>query len=1033
MIFTKESEFENALVELLKNKGWDGGIIEYPTEADLIQNLADILYRNNKSVDRLNKVPLSKGEITQIIEQISNNQTPNQANKWINGGSIQIIRDRDSKDILHQGKTVSLKLYDRREIAAGKSHYQIVRQPQYAKKIPVAKDRRADVWLLINGLPVINIELKRSGESVYKATEQIRKYYFEGVFSGIFNLVQIFVAMTPDETRYFANPGNADNFDEKYFFNWGNFKNDPLSNWKDVTEMLLSIPMAHSMVGYYTIADDSDGILKVMRSYQYYAASTIFNQIKKTDWTEPEKLGGFIWHTTGSGKTLTSFKAAQLIAEWGNADKVVFLLDRVDLGTQSFENFKGFAEDENNVQDTNSTFELKKKMLDEDSSTKLIVTSLQKMSRISNDMKNMDYMDKITSKRIVFIVDEAHRTTFGDMLVDIKKSFTRAVFFGFTGTPIMEDNEKNGNTTADIFGSELHRYSLADGIRDKNVLGFQIDQVPTFSDDDIRQAVAFEKANAKDLTEVYADDQKKKIFNSFMNPVEVKMAGEIVNGQYKKGIEDYLSSSQYKDKDEHYDAVLADIAKQFPLLSQGNKYHAILATSSINAAVKYYQKAREKYPHIKWAAIFDPDDSNSPTSLSKIKGLYEIMADYNERYGQSFSTEDKSFKKYKKDVANRLSHRKPYQYITCEKQIDIIIVVRQLLTGFDSKWINTIYLDKMLEYADIIQTFSRTNRLNGIDKPFGNIRYYQRIHTMGKNIDKAIELYSGNRSELLYVPKLGLNVKSMNLKYKEIELLFRSNDIRNFERLPADEVSINQFVKLFNELNEILTAAILQGFLWEQKEYAYDEKKIVLQFSEEDYGVLVLRYNEIERVVGEGGIGKVPLDVPYHPITLNKTIVDSNFFNKLFTRFAGLAQSDSSKEKVEEALNELHSKFSTLTREQQDYAEIIIQDIQNGKLSVDERTDFLKLISKYQFSDEMKRLREFGRNFGLDVEELKRIKNNVTSEKNLNQYGRFDVLKANVDFEKAKKFIENENGKKLPPFKINQEIDKRLRVIILDK
>ncbi|MFC4411447.1 HsdR family type I site-specific deoxyribonuclease, partial [Chungangia koreensis] len=817
MVFTKEIDFENAIVELLKNKGWDGGVIENPSEATLIQNLANILYRNNKSEDRLNKVPLSDGEIAQVVEQISNIYSPNQANKWINGGSIQIKRDIDSKDILHQGKVVSLKLYDKREIAAGKSHYQIVRQSKYSKKINVSKDRRADLWLLINGLPVINIELKRSGESVYKATEQIKKYYYEGVFSGIFNLVQIFVAMTPEETLYFANPGSVDAFDEKYFFHWGDFKNNPVNNWKDITEMLLSIPMAHSMVGYYTIADDSDGKLKIMRSYQYYAASTIFNQIKKTDWSEPEKLGGFIWHTTGSGKTLTSFKAAQLIADWGNADKVIFLIDRIDIGTQSFENFKGFADDENDVQDTQSTFELKKKMLDTDSSSTLIVTSLQKMSRISKDDKNIADMDKITNKRIVFIVDEAHRSTFGEMLVDIKKRFTRSVFFGFTGTPIMVENEKNGNTTSDIFGSELHRYSLADGIRDKNVLGFQIDQVPTFSDDDIRLAVSLEKAGAKDISEVYDDVMKKKVFNYYMNPVEVKMAGEIVNGRYKKGIEDYLSSSQFREKEEHFDVVLADIAKQFELLSMGGKYHAILATSSITTAIKYYKKAKEKYPYIKWAAVFDSDDSNSPTSLSKIKGLYEIIEDYNERYDQLFTTEDKSFKQYKRDIANRLAHKKPYQNIKPEQQIDVIIVVRQLLTGFDSKWINTIYLDKTLEYADIIQTFSRTNRLQGTDKPFGNIRYYQRIHTMKNKIDKAIEMYSGNRPDLLYVPKLGLNVENMNMKYKEIELLFRANSIINFERLPSDESSINQFAKLFNELNDIHTAAILQGFIWEKK------------------------------------------------------------------------------------------------------------------------------------------------------------------------------------------------------------------------
>lgn len=1033
MTFTSEKDFENAFVNLLKSKGWDGCVIEFPTEHDLIQNLANILYTNNKSETRLNNVPLSKGEIDQIIEQLNGIKTPNQANKWINGGSIQIIRDRDSEDLLHRGETVSLKLYDRREIAAGKSYYQIARQPMYEKKIPVSKDRRGDIWLLINGLPVINIELKRSGETVYKATGQIEKYYYEGVFSGLFSLVQIFVAMTPEETVYFANPGSVEAFDEKYFFNWASNTNEPINNWKDVTERLLSIPMAHTMIGYYTVADDSDGILKVMRSYQFYAASTIFNQIKRTDWSAPEKLGGFIWHTTGSGKTLTSFKSAQLIADWGNADKVVFLLDRVELGTQSFENFQGFSDDENDIQDTNSTFELRKKLVDDDKSSSLIVTSLQKMSKISNDDRNLADIEKITAKRIVFIVDEAHRTTFGEMLIDIKKRFSRAVFFGFTGTPIMDINEKKGNTTADIFGSELHRYSLADGIRDKNVLGFQIDQIPTFSDEDIRQAVALDKAKAIDFTEVCQDQQKKKIFDYYMNPAEVSMAGEVVDGKYKKGIEDHITTAQYKEKEEHYDAVLLDIAKQFPVLSQAKKYHAILATSSIEVAIKYYKKAKEKYPTIKFAAVFDPDDSNSTTSLSKIKGLHEIIDDYNKQYNQSFSTSDTSFKKYKKDVSNRLAHKKPYKHIKPEEQIDVVIVVRQLLTGFDSKWINTIYLDKVLEYADVIQTFSRTNRLNGLDKPFGNIRYYQRIHTMDRNIKAAINLYSGNRPELLYVPKLGLNVQMMNLKYEEIKLLFRKNKISNFEKLPADNIEINQFAKLFNELNDILTAAILQGFLWEQKEYSHENALVELHFSEEDYLVLILRYNEIERGGGGPNIGKSPLDVPYHPIPLNKTIVDGKFFNKLFVKFVELSQGDSSKELVNEALNELHSKFSSLNREQQDYAEIVIQDIQNGKLKVNKNIDFLELITEYQFHQEMKKLNKMADSLGLDAENLKNIKNKVTNESDLNQYGQFDKLKMLVNFEKAKLLIESEHGEKVPAFKVNQEVDRRLRQFILEK
>jgi type I restriction enzyme R subunit len=249
MTFTKEAEFEQALILALSKKGWEKEVIKNPTEADLLRNWANILYENNRSIDRLNDTPLTDGEMQQIIEQITELRTPLKLNGFINGKTVSITRDNPD-DKLHFGKEISLKIYDRREIAAGQSRYQIAQQPAFKSKSKILNDRRGDLMLLINGMPVIHVELKRSGVSVSQAYHQIEKYSNEGIFTGLFSLVQIFVAMEPDETVYFANPGHDGKFNKDFYFHWADFNNEPINSWKDIASSLLSIPMAHQLIGF---------------------------------------------------------------------------------------------------------------------------------------------------------------------------------------------------------------------------------------------------------------------------------------------------------------------------------------------------------------------------------------------------------------------------------------------------------------------------------------------------------------------------------------------------------------------------------------------------------------------------------------------------------------------------------------------------------------------------------------------------------------------------------------------------------------
>ena len=269
--FSKEADFELAVISELSQRGWEKDVIKNPTEADLLNNWAVILFENNKGIDRLNNVPLTDGEMQQIMEQITELRTPLKLNGFINGKTVSILRD-NADDKLHYGKEISLKIYDRHEIAAGQSRYQIVQQPRFARSSRVLNDRRGDLLLLINGMPVIHLELKRSGVPVSQAYNQIQKYSQEGIFTGLFSLVQLFIAMEPEEALYFANPGPDGAFNKDYTFHWANFNNQPINQWQPFVAGLISIPMAHQLIGFYTVADESDGVLKVLRSYQYYAA-----------------------------------------------------------------------------------------------------------------------------------------------------------------------------------------------------------------------------------------------------------------------------------------------------------------------------------------------------------------------------------------------------------------------------------------------------------------------------------------------------------------------------------------------------------------------------------------------------------------------------------------------------------------------------------------------------------------------------------------------------------------------------------------
>ena len=1032
MIFDKESEFESALINLLFSKGWDNKVLKYKTEEELIDNWKSILFDKNKSRDKLNDVPLTDTEMAQIINIINLEKTPLKLNGFINGKTVLIKRDNPD-DPEHLGKEISLEIYDRLEIAGGTSRYQIAQQPIFKSKSQLGRDRRGDFLLLINGMPLIHVELKKSGVPVSQACNQIEKYTHEGVFSsGIFSLIQVFVAMNPDETVYFANPGFEGNFNKDYFFHWADFNNEPINDWKSIADKLLSIPMAHQLIGFYTVGDNTDGILKVMRSYQYYACNKISSRVASRDWTTKDLYGGHIWHTTGSGKTLTSFKAAQLIANSKDADKVVFLMDRIDLGTQSLLEYQGFAGDMIDVQATENTDELVSKLKSSDVSNTLIVTSIQKMSNIEYGKNRDNDIDIINGKRIVFIVDECHRSTFGDMMATIKKTFSMAMFFGFTGTPIKNEIALKGMSTADIFGNELHRYSIADGIRDKNVLGFDPYMVNTYREKDLRQSIALQEAKAAKENDVFKDTEKEKIYYYYMN--DCPMAGYIDDsGKYIKGIEDFIPKSQYENNKEHQIKVVEDIKDNFTRLSRGGKFHAILAVSSIPAAIQYYHLLKST-SDLKITALFDENDSdNSDFSITKSDAIIEILKDYNTRYEQSFKLAN--FSKFKKDIAYRLAHKEMYKNVDKEKQIDLLIVVNQMLTGFDSKWVNTLYMDKVLQYQHLIQAFSRTNRLFRQDeKPFGVIRYYRYPYTMKKNVEEAFKMFSGDKPLGLFADKLEKNLTGLNDTFIQIKILFKNAGVENFLNLPVENEEKAKFAKLFRALNKYLEAAKLQCFVWDKLFYKFNDENgqrtVNVLIDENTYLILAKRYKELFTSEATGPGEDLPFDIEGYLTEIDTGKIDYEYMNSRFTKYLKILNTGSQDE-IDKVKNELHASFANLSIEEQKYANLFLNDIESGDVILDDKKSFRDYINEYMIKDNNDTIRKVASVIGIDEQKLREFKTLKITETDIDKYGRFTKLKDTADIDVAKNFFESKTGSELKKREVIILIDEFLRNYII--
>lgn len=682
------------------------------TEDDLWDNFFTILQNNNRAV--LNGVPLTANEKASIKAQINHSTFFKAAQDFTGAnGQYRITIQRDDTTV----GTINLMVIDHTNVAGGTSVYEVAHQIQLGRRQEMDNDRRGDVTLLINGLPVIHIELKTPKRSYLQAFNQIQKYITEQKFNGIFSNIQMFVVTNGTDTKYVA----ADqHLREKFLSGWVDKDNNPVRNYLDFAKDVLSIPAAHHMVADYSVLDSKQKHIILLRPYQVHAIEAIFEASK-------HQQSGYIWHTTGSGKTLTSYRVAHNLLSIPSLDKVIFLIDRKDLDNQTTQAFQSYANNDSiDVNETESTINLAKKLTSGERT--VLVTTRQKLQHLFKwqaDERNEAMFKRLKNLKLAFIVDECHRTISPVSKMEIDKFFNiQPLWYGFTGTPIFPQNSRNENgkaarTTEQQYGPCLHSYTIKDAIRDHAVLGFQIN----------------------DMQNIYQDsddeDDKDKLNAQYVSDAHMQaVAKSILKLSYRT-----LGIRNINNRGYTYSAILTTSPANKRPIDQAKGYYKLFkAIKDGETSIEVPKRIKEILPDFPKVAITFSVTQNDEDSLGDQQFMKEAIHDYNEEYGTSFSLDEVGA--YNKNINDRLA-RKNDAFKPQSERLDLVIVVDRLLTGFDSQYLSTLFVDRPpMNPQNIIQSFSRTNRIFDQDKKYGNIITFQFPKTFSKEIDNALTLYS---------------------------------------------------------------------------------------------------------------------------------------------------------------------------------------------------------------------------------------------------------------------------------------------------
>jgi type I restriction enzyme R subunit len=734
---TSQSEqiLEKNLIEQLSSNGYKKVTIK--DEADLLVNLKKQLEEHNNKV-------FSDSDFKQILNHLS--KSNNIFEKAL------LLRDKfafkNDKNELVYVEFINMDFWCQNQ-------YQVTNQITVEGNYK----NRYDVTILINGLPLVQIELKKTGLELKEAYNQINRYQKHSFSSntGLFNFIQLFVISNGVNTKYFSNFGNKKP-DFKQTFYWTDDNNKRISKLEDFANTFLEKCHLSKMITKYIVLHDTDKMLMVLRPYQFFAVERIIEKVKNSN------HNGYIWHTTGSGKTLTSFKASQILSQLPRVDKVVFCVDRQDLDYQTAKEFNAFKPD--CVDTTNNTKSLVNQF--NDANNKLIVTTIQKLYNAITKEHHLKTMDNLKDKKIVFIFDECHRSQFGDTHKKITQYFNNYQMFGFTGTPIFVDNATSikgiKQTTASLFGDKLHQYVITDAIKDENVLRFSVEYVGKYK----------EKENSQNEIDIEVESIDTK---------------------------ELMESPQRLEKIANY------IIQQHPLKTHNREFTAMFCVNSVDTLIKYFNLFRELKKegkhNLNIATIFsytaneeeknhnsieeeDFDFTDAKVNPHTRDVLEEYMQEYNQTFKTNYSTRDSIlFYNYYKDIANRVRN----------KQIDILFVVNMFLTGFDSKTLNTLYVDKNLRHHGLIQAYSRTNRILGEKKSQGNIIAFRNLK---KATDDAIALFSNkDAKEIIIMQPYEKYVKDINEAYQKLIEI-----VPNFESVDdlVSEDDELEFIKAFRDI-----------------------------------------------------------------------------------------------------------------------------------------------------------------------------------------------------------------------------------------
>ena len=892
--FDDELKLEKDLInQLVTDKGQWTYEPSIKTHEDLWNNFRRILEANNKSV--LANYPLTDSEFRQIQNAMTFSSFY-EAGKFLVGenGIAKVSVQREDASL----GTVRLVVFKREDVAGGSSVYQVINQFVAPKTMGLDRDARFDVTLLINGIPLIQIELKKRSVSHMDAYNQIKNYIATDKYRGLFSCLQCFVISNGSNTRYIA--ANTDTkLNKKFLTRWNDRDNNSVDDLFGFARDVLSIPQAHQLISHYSVLDNEGENIIILRPYQIHAIKALKEAASKHE-------SGYVWHTTGSGKTLTSYKASRNLYQIPRIEKTIFIVDRVDLDQQTTSSFLAYAANDTvDIESTDNVKNLKSHLLSDDRS--VVVTTVQKLNYMINNRDKWltdSQVNKLRKLEIAFVIDECHRAISPSQQNILKKFFINSLWYGFTGTPIFAENKKAAvgdlpQTTEEQFGKRLHEYTVKEAIGDGAVLGFQVENM-----DMIGESVYDIVANVKPDMDVYKYE--------------------------REDLEPYIPDKVYEN-DEYklavIDKIINGMARRFALdRGRGKTYGAILTTSSINDAKDYYRLFRQVIEGRNEVKVSDRIKSmvadfpkiamtysiveNDERTIENNEAMKEALAYYNDEYGTSFSLE--TIGSYNSNLNERLARKKD-KYKSRTEQVDIVIVVDRLLTGFDSPSMSLLLIDRApMTPQGLIQAFSRTNRLYDERKAYGQIITFRTPKAYEEAIENAFKLYSNGGENYVTAPSYRESKEKFDQSVKEL---------LTYELVESPEIEYGiekmvKFVSVFQKFDKANAAVMVYSEYEEDEQYyknAIDKKTLEKYFDQYNYIKALLPTTDETDI-------NLPLDLYYEPISIHQGTIDYNYLASLMqekakNRSTYDAKQDSEIEKTIEELSKTNPEKAEIYRE----------------------------------------------------------------------------------------------------------------------